>query len=299
MESFARHIGTACLFVGLLGTGLEAQTPTTPKQPQAAKSAATAKPAGITNQDVIDLVKAGATDQFILSYLATQQERALDLTPRGVVALKVAGVSERVLSAMLGQPVENTAQVTTLPAVKAAPTTSNPASDGDDNSPHSGTLGKLGSTIKQRTVAAVSGLVGNDGSNSTAATNSSGQTPTKLRDGEPAIIQTALSAADATAKTKAFFTGKNVDFTVNPNSGRIISDWYGERRCGPGFYRCANRASVQVTVEAGKTVVRIQVTERKREAGINDKPWNENSTSKGPETAALAAELELAFAKGR
>ena len=118
-----------------------------------------------------------------------------------------------------------------------------------------------------------------------------------MKDGETAEFQTPLSDVDATAKVKAYFNGKNIDFTVNPDSGKIISDWYGERRCGPGFYRCANKASVRVSAEDGHTIIRVQVFERKREGGINEKPWKEGSTSKGKETAEFAAELESFFAK--
>jgi hypothetical protein len=41
----------------------------------------------------------------------------------------------------------------------------------------------------------------------------------------------------------------------------------------------------------------VQVLERKREGGINEKPWKEGSTSKGKETAELATELETFLAK--
>ena len=53
---------------------------------------------------------------------------------------------------------------------------------------------------------------------------------------------------------------------------------------------------VRVASEDGHTAVRIQVFERKREAGINNKPWNENSESKGKETGELAVELDKALA---
>jgi hypothetical protein len=116
--------------------------------------------------------------------------------------------------------------------------------------------------------------------------------PRKVKDGETAVITTTLSPADATAKVKAYFNGKDIDFTVNLDTGRIISDWYGERRCGIGFNRCANRANVRVIGENGTTVRRVQVFERKREGGISEKPWNENSTSRGRETGELADILE-------
>ena len=90
---------------------------------------------------------------------------------------------------------------------------------------------------------------------------------------------------------------RNIDFTVNPDTGRIISDWYNERGCGIGFNKCANRANVRVVSEAGQTVINVQVFERKREAGINPKPWNENSKSKGKETGEFADALEAFMTK--
>ncbi|MDP3763942.1 MAG: hypothetical protein Q8Q92_04925 [bacterium] len=120
--------------------------------------------------------------------------------------------------------------------------------------------------------------------------------PKKLKDGETAMIHTALPENDATAKVKAYFNSKDVDYTINPDTGRITTDWFGERRCGPGFYRCANRATVRVVAEEGKTVIRIQVMERKREGGINEKSWKDGTTSKGKETSHFAAELEVFLA---
>ncbi len=119
----------------------------------------------------------------------------------------------------------------------------------------------------------------------------------KLKDGETGVVSTTLSEADATAKVKAYFNGKDINFTVNQDTGGIVSDWFGERRCGPGFYRCAERAVVRVASENGHVSVRVQAFERKREGGINEKPWKENSTSKGKETAELTAELETFLAK--
>ena len=84
---------------------------------------------------------------------------------------------------------------------------------------------------------------------------------------------------------------------MNPDTARLTSDWYDERRCGPGFHRCANKAAIRVTEEAGQTVVRVQVFERKREAGMNSKPWKEDSTSKGKETSAMALEIHASLSR--
>jgi hypothetical protein len=126
------------------------------------------------------------------------------------------------------------------------------------------------------------------------ATHMVAQAPgaTHVRNGETAVITTALTEADATAKVRAYFNGRDLDFTVNPETGRIITDWYGEHNCGIAFNKCANRAMVRVVGEEGHTVVRVQVFERKRETGLHPRPWSENSTSRGRETSELAAALE-------
>ena len=121
--------------------------------------------------------------------------------------------------------------------------------------------------------------------------------PRKIKDGEAAVITTAMPDADATAKVKAYLNAKNIDFTVNQETGRVISDWFDERGCGIGFNKCANRANVRVSSEGGQSVINVQVFERKREAGINPKPWNESSKSKGKATAEFADALEAYLKK--
>ncbi len=164
-----------------------------------------------------------------------------------------------------------------------------------------GTIRKVGGKIKGTAAGAASGAVSGVKTDSSSKDNdaaSPGEAafqnskPKKTKDGEAVTIQTTLSETDAAAKVKAYLNSKDTDFTVNQDTGRIMSDWYGEHRCGPGFYRCADRASIRVTAEEGRTVVRVQVFERKREGGINQKPWKEGTTSKGKETEEFAAALE-------
>jgi hypothetical protein len=54
---------------------------------------------------------------------------------------------------------------------------------------------------------------------------------------------------------------------------------------------------VLVVSDQGHVVLKVQVFERKREGGINEKPWKENSTSKGKQTEELAADLEAFVTK--
>ena len=71
-----------------------------PKPP--AKSAATqAKPAAMTNQDVIDMVAGGLSDQIVIAAIRRTTRHAFDLSPQGLIALKKAAVSEAVIAVML------------------------------------------------------------------------------------------------------------------------------------------------------------------------------------------------------
>lgn len=160
-----------------------------------------------------------------------------------------------------------------------------------------GGIKKLGTKVKDVAVggatgvaAGMSGKRGEDKSNNVQE-SATGGAQIKVKDGEAAVIATAMSAASALSKVKDYFNNKDVDFTVNADTARLVTDWYGERRCGPGFNRCANKAMVRVATEDGKTIVRIQVIERKRETGLSDRPWRENTNSKGKETSELAEKL--------
>jgi hypothetical protein len=121
--------------------------------------------------------------------------------------------------------------------------------------------------------------------------------PVRVDDGRAAVFQTRLAAPEATARVKAWFDGKNVDYSVNPDTGRITSDWFGQRRCGPGFQHCANKAAVRIVGENGQTTVSVQVFERKREGGLSPKPWDENSTTKGKQTTEVAMDLYAALSR--
>jgi hypothetical protein len=53
-----------------------------------------------TNQDVIKLAAEKFSDDFILDAIATAKKVEFDVSTSGLVALKRAGVSERVIKAM-------------------------------------------------------------------------------------------------------------------------------------------------------------------------------------------------------
>jgi uncharacterized lipoprotein len=121
--------------------------------------------------------------------------------------------------------------------------------------------------------------------------------PAEVRDGETALIHTALPDSAARARVRAYFSSQDINFTVNPETGAITTDWYGERRCSV-LFKCANRATVRVVVQGDSTQVRVQVFERRRrQSGLVSGDWNENSNSKGKETSELAAQLQGSFAR--
>jgi hypothetical protein len=255
-------------------------------------------PEGLTNEDVVKMVKAGLSDDVVIGAIESAPKKILDLSPTGLVGLKTNGVSDRVILVMQGRqrvdppptPVTAALSEPVADTPPVATTTVRDESKKDD-------VQKRGGNPFRRLAGKI-GIGWTDGGDTgTAATGSAatGRT-TKLADGEPAVIQTHQSQILATATVKRYFDSKNVDYTVTPDTGRIISEWFDERRCGPGFYRCANRAVVRIASEGGQTVVRVQVIERKREGGVSEKPWAESSKSKGKQTAELSAELETLLA---
>jgi hypothetical protein len=95
---------------------------TKPQAPVAQTAPATPE---MTNQDVIDLVKSGFGDDLVVNQVQTAKNKAFDVTTRGLIALKAAGVSDRIITVMTGsadpgRPTASTPQ-TPLPVIDAAP----------------------------------------------------------------------------------------------------------------------------------------------------------------------------------
>ena len=61
-----------------------------------------AQSVAITNQDVVTLVKNKFSDDLIIAQISSAKSKSFDLTTAGLIALKIAGVSERVLAVMMG-----------------------------------------------------------------------------------------------------------------------------------------------------------------------------------------------------
>jgi hypothetical protein len=77
-----------------------------------------ALPAGLNNDSIIKMVKAGLSDDLIVSTIGTSQG-AYDTSADGMIALKAAGVSDRVVSAIVQKA--NSAAVVGVPAQAPVP----------------------------------------------------------------------------------------------------------------------------------------------------------------------------------
>jgi hypothetical protein len=58
----------------------------------------------VTNADIIALIKVGLSDDVVLSHIAKNARKTFDLSTSGLVALKAGGVSDRVITVMMGGP---------------------------------------------------------------------------------------------------------------------------------------------------------------------------------------------------
>jgi hypothetical protein len=101
----------------------------------AARSASPASPK-MTNEEVIQLVTAGLSDQVVATSIRQASNRDFDLTPTGLITLKKAGVSDAVIVVM--QEKGSTSQASTAGGAQAseapprpAPTSDNGCSDID------------------------------------------------------------------------------------------------------------------------------------------------------------------------
>src|SRR5471030_1129382 len=107
------------VLVGVIGLGSAPQVPS-PLAPTAKSQAtpvakpAAPKPAAMTNLDVIDLVKEGFDETVIIARI-NKSTKAFDLSTKAMVALKNAGVSQRVITVMLGEPDPSAARPSSTP----------------------------------------------------------------------------------------------------------------------------------------------------------------------------------------
>jgi hypothetical protein len=67
----------------------------------ATQNQASTSSAAMTNDDVVKMVKAGLSEDIIISAIQATQERQFTLTPDGLIQLKTNGVPDRVVAAML------------------------------------------------------------------------------------------------------------------------------------------------------------------------------------------------------
>jgi hypothetical protein len=74
----------------------------------------------LTNQQVIEMVQAGLSEDIVATSVAQASESAFDVTPAGLMALKRAGVSDKVIQAMQRTPVSASSAVPPTPPVSTA-----------------------------------------------------------------------------------------------------------------------------------------------------------------------------------
>jgi hypothetical protein len=104
MKHVARWLSAVLLLSALsLPAVAHGQTPVTkplPKPP-ATMTATPARSAAMANQDVIDMLAGGLSDQFVIASIRRTTNHAFDLNPQGLIALKKAAVAEAVNGVML------------------------------------------------------------------------------------------------------------------------------------------------------------------------------------------------------
>jgi len=97
-------------------------------QTPAKQGAGQTKTVRMTNQDVIDMVAGGLSDSLVISSVRRTNNPAFDLSAKGMLALKNAGVSEAVIAVML----DPTASVELAPQPKPVPNIPTTAKPGQD-----------------------------------------------------------------------------------------------------------------------------------------------------------------------
>jgi hypothetical protein len=127
-------------------TTVKPATPARPGNPAPQSTATAPTGARMTNQDVIDLVKAGFSEELVVATLNGPSEKAFDVTTRGLLMLKNAGVSERVIALMIRGP--GVAITRTTPAGLSNGSAATPAPDSSSPStPASGAAPSLPSEV--------------------------------------------------------------------------------------------------------------------------------------------------------
>jgi hypothetical protein len=87
----------------------------------------------ITNADVVKMVKAGLGETVVIAALRGSKKTSFDLSPDGLVALKAAGVSDAIITAMLNPDAPSRAVTVSTPAIPATPP---PPDPNDPMAPH-------------------------------------------------------------------------------------------------------------------------------------------------------------------
>ena len=266
----------------------------------------------LMNEGVIYMV-ANALPRSLIVERIHLANSAFDLTAAGLSALHQGKVSLALVAEMMrasgarSKPGVTVAAVEVTPAAMSAlvvsPVTVSPATLSPITTPPFQVIavtGAVASSAARTTVASVAVSPATADPviviTPVAAGRVSVAAPNQVADGEAAVFQVRLTSAAVMTKVKEYFQGRNIEFTVDAKATSLRSGWFNERGCGASL-RCANRATVRVTVEDAQAVIAVQAFERRRETDTRLRPWTENPKSLGSETAEVAAALERVLAR--
>lgn len=132
------------LIVVLVATAADSQT-------RGAKPAPAATPAraGMTNADVIKMLKAGLGEALVIASIKQAAKRSFTLTPDGLVELKTAGVSDTVIRVMMDPTATVLEKVVAPPQPEAAPPPSPTAPPAPAARPDMATVPEIGVYYKK------------------------------------------------------------------------------------------------------------------------------------------------------
>ena len=128
-----RSASLAAVLVTLVVSGVGAPVVAAPREISAGGALQGATSTGMTNQDVVKMVGAGLAEDVIVTAIRQAARRSLDLTPTGLIELKLAKVPDSIIRAMQAieaetKPAPDPRPADPRPPAMSAPAASPPAS---------------------------------------------------------------------------------------------------------------------------------------------------------------------------
>jgi hypothetical protein len=271
------------------------------------QSASSAKPKAFTNADVLKLKTASFSDDEIVGAIQVAQNKSFDVSGDGLTALKQAGVSKRVMAAILGIPYtpEAVPAPATAPTIvtqpeppQAKPVASSIASPTD---PKNATKAS-----KLRFIRRVPGL-GKTAENAPATAPSAAAAvdkpgdPTLLptpRRGEPVVFTVSMSTDNACTKVRQYFVTNDAELESSDCA-------VGQLRTHPTnkkgwVFDSRKRAVVDFVETSGGTEVRVKVVARgSGSVGMNGKLDSTKTEGDARESVRVATNLRKVLLAGK